>query len=187
MDRHFQWYKYIKYILIPIFISKFFHFGIPNMQPLFIIEYALLFGVSFLLIILQDFFTISKNKYPTAFHYADYFTAFIHYRYCLSSDDDYYFSILLLGASGFALYLHKKMKENNKWYMKIIVSDYFQSSVGSMFCLPFSYSKLFVGSWLSVWGSYLKGLSSTNPWAGFDSSRYREYGYRMDAQSLYVK
>ena len=46
----------------------------------------------------------------------------------------------------------------------------------------------FVSSWLSVWGLYLKGLSSTNPWAGLDSSWYLEYCYRLVAQSLlYVK
>ena len=48
MDRLFQWYKYLKYILIPIIILKYFHNGdIPNAHPLIILEYALLFGVSF--------------------------------------------------------------------------------------------------------------------------------------------
>ncbi|MGY4795472.1 hypothetical protein ACVNNN_10730 [Lysinibacillus fusiformis] len=109
MDRHFQWYKYIKYILIPIFISKFFHFGIPNMQPLFILEYALLFGVSFLLIILQDFFTISKKtnvllRLIMLIILLLLFITAIVYQAMISI----IFSILLLGASGFALYLHKK-------------------------------------------------------------------------------
>lgn len=45
MDRLFQWYKYLKYILIPIIILKYFHDGdLPNAHPLIILEYALYLG-----------------------------------------------------------------------------------------------------------------------------------------------
>ena len=92
MDRLFQWYKYLKYILLPIIILKYLQVeGVQNGHPLIILEYALLFGVSFLLIILQDFFAISKNKIPTATHHTDYFTVFGYNCHCLSSDNVFYF------------------------------------------------------------------------------------------------
>ena len=64
MDRLFQWYKYLKYILLPIIILKYLQVeGVQNGHPLIILEYALLFGVSFLLIILQDFSPLVKTKF----------------------------------------------------------------------------------------------------------------------------
>ncbi|MED3799243.1 MULTISPECIES: hypothetical protein [Lysinibacillus] len=109
MDRLFQWYKYLKYILIPIIILKYFHNGdIPNAHPLIIFEYALLFGVSFLLIILQDFFAIRKKtkfllRLIILIILLFLFITAIVYQAIMSI----IFSILLLCVLGMALYLHR--------------------------------------------------------------------------------
>ncbi|OCX54925.1 hypothetical protein BFM98_05705 [Lysinibacillus sp. AR18-8] len=109
MDRLFQWYKYLKYILIPIIILKYFHDeDVPNAHPLIIFEYALLFGVSFLLIILQDFFAIRKKtkfllRLIILIILLFLFITAIVYQAIMSI----IFSILLLCVLGMALYLHR--------------------------------------------------------------------------------
>ncbi|WP_196426602.1 hypothetical protein [Lysinibacillus cavernae] len=80
-----------------------------DVQPLLILEYALLFGLSFLLIILQDFFTISQRtnlllRILMLVVLLVLFITAIVYQAVMSI----IFSIILLGASGFALYLHVK-------------------------------------------------------------------------------
>lgn len=110
MDRLFQWYKYLKYILIPIIILKYFRGeGVPNAHPLIIFEYALLFGVSFLLIILQDFFAISKKtkfllRLIILIILLFLFITAIVYQAIMSI----IFSTLLLGVLCMALFLHRK-------------------------------------------------------------------------------
>ncbi|MEY9974685.1 ABC-type arginine transport system permease subunit [Lysinibacillus sp. RC46] len=54
--------KYIKYIPPLIIIFELVYFGIPDfVKPIFVYEYFIFFGVSYLFAILQDFFNPSKK------------------------------------------------------------------------------------------------------------------------------
>ncbi|WBF55381.1 hypothetical protein HXV90_05720 [Lysinibacillus sp. JK80] len=109
MDRLFQWYKYLKYILIPIIILKYFRGeSVPNAHPLIILEYTLLFGVSFLLIILQDFFAIrKKTKFLLRLIILIILLFLAITAIVYQATMSIIFSILLLGVLGTALYLHR--------------------------------------------------------------------------------
>lgn len=109
MDRLFQWYKYLKYILIPIIILKYFHDGdVTTKYPLFVLEYALLFGVSFLLIILQDFFAIrKKTKFLLRLIILIILLFLAITAIVYQAIMSIIFSILLLGVLGMVLFLHR--------------------------------------------------------------------------------
>lgn len=109
MDRLFQWYKYLKYILIPIIILKYLQGeGVLNVHPLIILEYALLFGVSFLLIILQDFFAIrKKTKFLLRLIILIILLFLAITAIVYQAIMSIIFSILLLGVLGTVLYLHR--------------------------------------------------------------------------------
>lgn len=54
--------KYTKYVVLLIFIVKIISFGIPEyVKPIFIYEYFIFFGFSYLFAILQDFFNPSEK------------------------------------------------------------------------------------------------------------------------------
>ncbi|MFB7157636.1 MULTISPECIES: hypothetical protein [unclassified Lysinibacillus] len=53
--------KYITYIPPLILIIELIYFGIPDVKPVFVYEYIIFFGVSYLFAILQDFFNPSEK------------------------------------------------------------------------------------------------------------------------------
>lgn len=54
--------KFITYIPPLFLIYKLFYFGIPDyVKPIFVYEYIIFFGVSFLFAILQDFFNLREK------------------------------------------------------------------------------------------------------------------------------
>jgi len=54
--------KYSKYVVLLIFIYEIIYFGIPDyVKPVFIYEYFILFGLSYLFAIIQDFFNPSEK------------------------------------------------------------------------------------------------------------------------------
>ncbi|MCS1390055.1 hypothetical protein [Lysinibacillus boronitolerans] len=110
MDRLFQWYKYLKYILLPIIILKYLQGeGVQNVHPLIILEYALLFGVSFLLIILQDFFAISKKtKFLLRLIILIILLFLAITAIVYQAIMSIIFSTLLLGVLGMILYFQRK-------------------------------------------------------------------------------
>ena len=74
----------VLYIVLLIFIFEIVYIGIPDyVKPVFVYEYLIFFGLSYLFAIIQDFLIQAKNRYIiTCCHHYE-FSRHIAYFYLL--------------------------------------------------------------------------------------------------------
>lgn len=108
--------KYSKYIVLLIFIFEIVYFGIPDfVKPIFVYEYLIFFGLSYLFAIIQDFFNPSE-KTDILLRVVIIMSSLV-----ISLTSIYYkatfsliFSMIMFSAISFTLYLAIKQNKMNK-------------------------------------------------------------------------
>lgn len=111
-----NFYKYLKYVVLLIFIFKLIYFGIPDfVKPVFFYEYLIFFGLTYFFGILQDFFNLSE-KPDILLRIAIIISSIvivitsIYYKALFSVA----FSVIMFVAFSFSLYLAIKQRKKNK-------------------------------------------------------------------------
>ncbi|MFJ8517264.1 hypothetical protein [Lysinibacillus xylanilyticus] len=108
--------KYSKYVVLLIFIFEIIYFGIPDyVQPVFVYEYLLFFGLAYLFAIIQDFFNPSEKtnillRVVIIISSLVILITSIYYKSTFSL----IFSMIMFMAISFSLYLAIKQNKTNK-------------------------------------------------------------------------
>ncbi|MFJ7183235.1 hypothetical protein [Lysinibacillus xylanilyticus] len=108
--------KYSKYVVLLIFIFEIIYFGIPDyVQPVFVYEYLLFFGLAYLFAIIQDFFNPSEKtdillRVVIIISSLVILITSIYYKSTFSL----IFSMIMFMAISFSLYLASKQNKTNK-------------------------------------------------------------------------
>ncbi|UPW85046.1 hypothetical protein [Lysinibacillus sp. Ag94] len=108
--------KYSKYIALLIFIFEIIYFGIPDyVKPVFVYEYLIFFGLSYLFAIIQDFFNPSEKtdillRVVIIMSSLVILLTSIYYKATFSL----IFSMIMFSAISFTLYLAIKHNKMNK-------------------------------------------------------------------------
>lgn len=108
--------KYSKYIVLLILIFEIIYIGIPDyVKPVFVYEYLIFFGLSYLFAIIQDFFNPSEKtdillRFVIIMSSLVILLTSIYYKATFSL----IFSMIMFSAISFTLYLAIKQNKMNK-------------------------------------------------------------------------